>query len=792
MAPEPAAAPAGRGRRIQLRGTTQGVGLRPFIHRVARELDLTGSATNTGWGVEIEAYGRAEALEALTERLRRGSPGVAAVEAIDWEPLEGPPPDPARAPFHLGARSGPGPTAVPLAPDLAVCPACLAEVRHRGDRRHRYPFTSCTACGPRFSLARELPWERSRTSMADFPMCADCRREYETHGDRRHHAEANACPRCGPRLRFEGTGGPADEAPGLAAAVDALRGGAILAVRGVGGYHLVCDATDAEAVARLRTRKRRPAKPLAVMVADVAAARALAEIDAAEEALLCGPEAPIVLLRRRAAAPLPEAIAPGLPWVGLLLAYTPLHHLLLEGVGRPLVATSANPSGEPIVYRREDAARLEALVDGFLHHDREITAPCDDSVARVIDGRPALLRRSRGYAPRPLRLPEALPEPVLACGAELSNTFCLARGDRAWASQHLGDLGSPESADAYEQAVERMERWLGTRAAVVAHDLHPGYTSTRYAVARDARLRIPVQHHHAHVASAIAEHRLAGPVVGVVFDGTGLGTDGTAWGGELLLADAAGFERLATLRPILLAGGEAAIREVWRLGLAVLEDAFDGAAPLEALPLFRSLRAERIDGVRELLRRGVSCLPAHGAGRWFDALGAIVLDRPTAAHSGDVATRWNGSADPRACRPYPFDLRAPEPRPGPDAPQLELDLRPLVRAAVRDKLADRPAAEISGRFHATLAAAVTAALERLRATLAGRPVVLSGGCFQNALLSEQVAASLGRRGWAVHRHERVPPGDGGLALGQALVAAAALRRGVRREEDACVSAFRAA
>ena len=437
--------------------------------------------------------------------------------------------------------------------------------------------------------------------MTDFPRCAACRREYESPGDRRHHAEASACPDCGPRLVYESEGEDLEGTPALASAVQALRAGSIVAVRGVGGYHLVCDATDATVVARLRDRKRRPGKPFAVMVADVAAARVLAEIGAVEERLLRGPEASIVLLRRRASAPLAEAIAPGLPWIGLMLAYTPLHHLLLQGVGRPLVATSANPSGEPIVYRRTDCGRLRNLADGFLHHDREITAPCDDSVASVIGEKPCVLRRSRGHVPRPLALPAALSEPVLACGAELSSTFCVARGDRAWPSQYLGDLGSPEAADGYEQAVERMERWLGERAAVVAHDLHPDYTSTRYAKAREARLHVAVQHHHAHVASAIAEHHLAGPVVGVVFDGTGLGTDGTAWGGELLLADAAGFERLATLRPILLAGGEAAIREVWRLGLAVLDDAFVDAPPLEALPLFRALPPE-LAAVNDLAR----------------------------------------------------------------------------------------------------------------------------------------------------------------------------------------------
>ncbi len=764
------------GRRIRLRGTTQGVGLRPWIHGLARELSLVGSATNTRGGVEIEAWGSAGALERLLERLR----GAPAVEAIDQETLEGTPPPTPSGDFRLGSRATAGESCVPLSPDRAVCAACWAEVRDPRDRRYGYPFTSCTACGPRFTLARALPWDRAHTSMADFPLCAACRREHATPGDRRHHAEANTCPRCGPRLCLETPEGEAwpdgrgaGDALALETAVAALSRGAILAVRGIGGYHLVCDATDAEAVARLRKRKGRARKPFAVMVPDLAAARALAHVDAVEEGLLAGPEAPIVLLQRRADAPIAEAVAPGLPWLGLLLAYTPLHRLLVEGVGRPLVATSGNPSGEPIATGREEARRLSPLVDGFLHHDREITAPCDDSVARVFAGRPRVLRRSRGFAPLPLALPTVLPAPVLGCGAQLNATVCLAHGERAWPSPHLGDLGSPESADAWQRAVERLEDWVGARAEAIAHDLHPGYTSTRLAVAREAALHVPVQHHHAHVASAIAEHQLAGPVVGVVFDGTGLGRDGTAWGGELMLADAAGFVRLATLRAIPLAGGEAAIREVWRLALAVLEDAFDGAPPLEALPLFRTLPSERIDAVRALLRSGVRCLPAHGAGRWFDALGALVLGCPTADYSGDVAIRWNAEADPAARRPYPFDLREPDRRDGPDVPRLEIDLRPLVREAVSDTLSGRPASGISGRFHATLAAAVAAALERLGSAVSGRPVVLTGGCFQNPRLAEDVAAALAGR-FAVHLHERLSPGDGGLAVGQALIAGAAL------------------
>jgi hydrogenase maturation protein HypF len=760
------------GRRIRLAGMTQGVGMRPFIHRLALECGVTGRASNSSAGVSIEAFGSTDALERVLERLRSGDvPGE--IERVDWEPLA----DRAPRDFAIVRSSRDGEASIGLAPDLATCPECLAEISDPSDRRFGYAFTSCTDCGPRFTIVRELPYDRVRTSMDVFPQCTACEREYTTPGGRRHHAETNACPACGPSLRLTSRDGVAEGAVALDAAARRLAAGDVLALRGLGGYHLAADATNAQAVARLRARKHRPRKPFAVMVRDLAAARALARMSAAEERLLASGEAPIVLLRSRSDTPIAEAVAPGLPWIGLFLPYTPLHQLLLAALDRPLVMTSGNLSGEPIAFGVDEAEqRLTPLVDGFLHHDREITAPCDDSLARVIAGRPRLLRRSRGYVPRPLALRQPVPVPLLACGAHLANTFCLARGDRAWLSQHLGDLDSPEAASGFEQAVDRMERWLGTRVEVVAHDLHPHYASTRYALARDAGLHVPVQHHHAHAVAAMAEHGLEEPVLAVVFDGTGLGSDGSAWGGELLLADASGFERLAALRPIALAGGEVAIREVWRLALAALEDAFDGAPPLESLALFRSLDAGRVEGVRGLLRRGLRCLPAHGAGRWFDALGALVLDCPTSAHQGDVATRWNAVAEETDAPAYPFDLGASASSACEASAPLEIDLRPMLRAAVADQLSGRTVGHISARFHATLCAATAAALERLRPLTGVRPVVLSGGCFQNALLSEGMLRALGPR-WRVYSHERVPAGDGGIALGQALVAAAAARRG---------------
>lgn len=777
------------GRRIRVSGTLQGVGLRPYVRRVADGLGLAGSAINTASGVEIEAFGPEAALDALVESLRGTLPGVGHLDDLAWERIEGV----ALEGFRLGARPGqedaPGSAhparRIALAPDLALCTECRAELHDPGDRRFGHAFVSCTACGPRVTIARSLPWARAHTTMADMPLCARCRAEFEDPTGRRHHAETIACPACGPRLFLEeasqppGEGRVAEDEAALHAAARRLRAGATVALRGLGGYHIACRADASAAVERLRKAKRRPRKPFAVMVAHVEQARALAHLGETGRALLTSRAAPIVLLPRRRGAKVAPEVAPDLPWIGLMLAYTPLHVLLLEAVGAPLVMTSGNASGEPIVCAVQAAReRLGPFVDAFLHHDREIVAPCDDSVVREIGGDMAVLRRARGYFPGSLALPIAAPDPILAVGAQMANTVCVASGGLAHPSAHVGDLDSPEAADAHAAAIDRLERWLGARCEIVAHDLHPGYTSTRLARAREASLRIPVQHHHAHVAGALVELGTTDPVVGIAYDGTGAGTDGTAWGGEILLARPERFVRLATLRAIPLLGGEVAIREVWRLGLALLEDAFGADAPLDALPLFRTIAPDRLEAVRALHRSDFPAVPAHGAGRYFDAFGALFLDRDRATYSGDVAMHWNAVADPAEERPYAFALSTP---PGAGsrvghAPRLEIDLREAVRSAVADRLAGRGAPLIAGRFHATLGAATAAVLDRFREELRGRPVVLTGGCFQNALLAEHVGRALSHR-FAVHGPGRVPPGDGGISIGQAVVAAAVVRAG---------------
>jgi hydrogenase maturation protein HypF len=755
------------GRRIEIRGIVQGVGFRPWIWRLARENGIVGRVSNDSLGVTIEAFGNAPALESFLHGIRATPPPAAEIRKMECHAIA---PETA-SDFVIVPSRRTGDLQVSIPPDLPTCGECLSEIFDPGNRRYRYPFTNCTNCGPRFTIAREVPYDRPATTMASFRMCRLCQAEYDDPADRRFHAQPNACPACGPRvsaLTAAGDAVPWDEPIRDGAA--ALRAGLILAVKGLGGFHLACDATSPDAVARLRRRKRREEKPFAVMVRGIEEAEAIARISPEERKLLLSSERPIVLLERREAAGLAEEVSPGNPLVGLLLPYTPLHHMLLADAGRPLVMTSGNLSEEPIVCGNHEAlARLADIADAFLVHDREIESRCDDSVARVIAGGPVLLRRSRGWVPRPIPVEIPFDEPVLACGGHLKNTFCIGLGSSAYLGPHIGDLENLETLEAFEEAVSRMERFLRVEPRIVAHDLHPQYVSTLYALGARSGRKIAVQHHHAHVASAMAEHGLAGPVIGVAWDGTGYGTDATAWGGELLLCRLEGYERLATFRPVPLAGGDTAIREPWRIALALLLDAFPEGPSLERLPLFSAVDRRALDLARQMLEAGVAVARARGVGRYFDGFGSLFLSRPFSRHEGQIALAWNAAADPGETSSYPFslDLAASPP---------ELDLRPMLRGAVDDFLSGASAAAVSGRFHNTLAKAA-GALVRLAVQRAGAlPVVLTGGCFQNALLAERVLSQVEQSGGTrVFLHRRVPPGDGGLALGQAVVAGALAR-----------------
>lgn len=757
------------GRRIEIRGTVQGVGFRPWVYRLAREMRVRGRVRNDSAGVVIDAFATREALAQFVQRLHDSAPAASVIVSLDSHdiPVE-------RVEGFTIDESRPAPDRqVSIPPDLATCPECAREIRDPSNRRYRYPFTNCTNCGPRFTIATDVPYDRARTSMARFPMCPACQREYDDPADRRFHAQPNACQACGPRLTaVTAAGERIDHEDPIEVAARLLGAGLIVALKGIGGFHLACDATSEMAVLRLRRRKRRDEKPFAVMVRDLEAAERVAVLGPAERAVLLSTERPIVLATRRPESRLARSIAPGNPLVGVLLPYSPLHHLLMRDVDVPLVMTSGNVSDEPLAYRNTEAqARLAEIADLFLLHDRPIVTRCDDSVARIVAGRPMLLRRSRGYVPRPVTVSRPFAKPVLACGALLKNTFCIGAGDKAFLGPHVGDLENLETFDSFEDSIMRMERFLGVEPEVIAHDLHPDYFSTRYAQRRKGRRRA-VQHHHAHVASALAEHGLEGPVFGLVYDGTGYGADGTAWGGELLLADTRTFQRLATFRPIALPGGDAAIRSPWRTALAMLDDAFDGAPPIDDLRLFRLLSEEDVTVTRRMLSAGVNSPRAHGVGRYFDAFAAIALVRPHGTYEGQLAMEWNMAA--LAARGergrYPFEImRSKTP--------WELDLRPMIRDVAYELIGGEAPAVVAARFHNTLAAA-SAQLVRLAAILYGRrEVILTGGCFQNAHLAELLLNDL-TPAFDVLLHREVPPGDGGIALGQAVVASAC-------EDDVC-------
>jgi len=753
------------GLRIEISGVVQGVGFRPWVYRLATEEGLAGSVRNDATGVMIEAFGSKEALDMFVQRLAQSAPPAAAIRQLHARAI----PPVLTGAFRIVASGNARERRVSIPPDLPTCEACLSELFDPADRRYRYPFINCTNCGPRFTIVRDVPYDRAATTMAPFRMCSSCQAECDRPTDRRFHAEANACPECGPRLTLTtGDGTIVDCEDPVCAASAALASGRIVAIKGLGGFHLACDATSSEPVARLRQRKRRDEKPFAVMVGDLAHAEQIGALSDAERDLLTSVERPIVLARRHETSGLAPGVAPRNPLVGLLLPYTPLHHLIMREVARPLVMTSGNLSEEPIAYRNDEAvAHLGNVADLVLAHDREIVTRCDDSIARVIDGAPVLLRRSRGYVPRSITVPTFFDRPVLACGALLKNTFCIGAGDVAYLGPHIVDLENLDTYQAYEDAIERMERFLGIAPTVVGYDLHPEYLSTTYALSRPEIVKIGVQHHHAHVASAMAEHRLGGPVIGVAFDGTGHGTDGTAWGSEVLVAEYERFERVATMRPIALAGGDAAIRHPWRIALAILEDAFDGQAPLNSLRLFSLVPWQDVAVVRQMLAARLRSPLAHGAGRYFDAIGALALARPASKYEGQIALEWNVVADPTEKGTYAYVIDR-------GASPWVIDFRPMVRAVVRDLLANTPVPAISARFHNTLIAA-SADVVRATAAVYGRlPVVLTGGCFQNPRLAASLARELSST-FTVHLHHDVPPGDGGVALGQAVVAAARAR-----------------
>ena len=740
--------------RIEVAGIVQGVGFRPFVHSLAGRLGVAGWVANDGRGVVIEAEGETAAVAAFLAALRTGAPPLAVVDSV----AAGPAAPTGDKGFGIRASGPAGDRLALISPDVATCPDCLAELTDPADRRYGYPFTNCTNCGPRYTIIDDVPYDRERTTMAAFAMCPACRSEYDDPANRRFHAQPNACPACGPAYRLlDAAGRPLPGDP-LAETRRLVAAGKVAAIKGLGGYHLACDARDAAAVAALRARKIREDKPFAVMAGSLAAVRARCLADGAEEELLAGAARPIVLLAKGPGYDLAPAVAPATPWVGAMLPYAPVHWLLL-GPGDVWVMTSGNASDEPIAYEDGDAlGRLAGIADCFLVHDRPIRCRADDSVARVFRGRPYLLRRGRGYAPAPVRLPQPGPA-VLACGGELKNAFCLTRGDLAFMSAHVGDLENLATFDAYAASVDHYRRLFAVTPAVAAHDLHPDYLATRYAVASGLPC-VGVQHHHAHVAAVLAEHGERGPVIGVAFDGTGYGDDGHLWGGEFLLADLKGYTRLAHLAYLPLPGGAAAVREPWRLAAWLLHDLYGPAFVNRNIPFVRALPA----GWELLLAaaaRGVNAPLASGAGRLFDAAAALLGVRGRINYEGQAAVELELAAAGRPGRVLPYDFIAGSP--------ARLDFRPAFAAMVAALERGTPAADLAAAFHATLADAVAATVRRLAAATGVTRVALSGGVFQNVTLLGQVVSLL-EHDFTVLLHRRVPANDGGLALGQAAVA----------------------
>lgn len=738
---------------LAVHGAVQGVGFRPFVYRLAHELDLTGWVLNSAQGVFIEVEGPRTTLDGFVTRLGAEQPPQSRIISIESTWLDTVPYEQ----FEIRESRSGGVTTAFVLPDIATCDDCRREIFDPGDRRYRYPFTNCTNCGPRFSIIDALPYDRANTTMRQFEMCPACREEYENPLSRRFHAQPNACPACGPRLSLWDRDGTclAQGSVALGLVVAVLRGGGTAAVKGIGGFHLVVDAANEAAVLRLRERKRREEKPFALMYPSLERIRADCDVDATEERLLRSSEAPIVLLRRRqgAAASLADSVAPGNPYLGVMLPSSPLHHLLLADFGRAIVATSGNVSDEPICFEEHDALnRLGTIADVFLGHDRPIVRHVDDSIVRVMLGREMVLRRARGYAPLPVHLRADAP-PVVAVGGHFKNAVVVASGEQAFISQHIGDLESAASAAAFRDVLSSVGSLYDVTPETVVADKHPDYVSTHYA----RTLGIPmvqVQHHYAHVASCMAENDLAGAVLGVAWDGTGYGDDDTVWGGEFLVTDETSYTRAGSLRTFPLPGGDAAVREPRRAALGVLFAMFGDATSAMSVVGDAFAGSER-RLLLQALRRGVNSPMTSSAGRLFDAVAALTSLRLRSSYEGQAAFAVECAVDDSCTDAYPFELH------GRQTPFV-IDWAPMIRALIDDLAAETPRGTVATRFHNTLAKMIVAAAEHVGMAR----VVLTGGCFQNRELTERTVSRLQAAGFRPYWHQRVPPNDGGLALGQ--------------------------
>ncbi|HUE22753.1 MAG TPA: carbamoyltransferase HypF [Bryobacteraceae bacterium] len=739
-------------RQICIRGVVQGVGFRPFVHNLARRLGLAGYVLNSSAGVVAEVEGARNALDHFVESLRSEAPPLARIEEMlvaEIDPL-------GERDFTIRESQAQEGEFVLVSPDVATCPDCTRDFTDPANRRYGYAFTNCTNCGPRYTIIRDIPYDRPNTTMAGFRMCAACRAEYDDPGNRRFHAQPNACAECGPQL-----------SAAVTEAQRRLSEGAIVAIRGLGGFHLACDPRNDRAVRLLRERKRRSHKPFALMARDLAAVEAFCAVSADDRKALTSARRPIVILPRQAASGISAAVAPGNNTIGVMLPYTPLHHLLFAGAPRALdalVMTSGNLGEEPIVTSNEEAlVRLGPLADWFLLHNRDIYMRADDSVVRTFEGVERVLRRSRGFVPQAIDLGIEAAE-ILACGAELKNTFCLSKGRYAVLSQHIGDMQNYETLVFFEETLANLKKLFRVEPHAIAHDLHPGYLTTQYALRVPDLEKIGVQHHHAHIASCMAENGLRGKVIGVALDGTGYGTDGQIWGGEFLVADYGGFERRAHLRYVPLAGGDAAVRQPWRPALAYLADTFGPAAEFPELALWRDVPESQRKLVRSMIAHRVNTIETSSCGRLFDAVASLVGLRQEIDFEGQAAIELETIAADGVADGYAFGLDGDT-----------VDFRPAIERIVAEVRARMPAAVIAARFHNTVAEAIVEVCRRLRAGETLNRVCLSGGTFQNMKLLVRTLAGLRRLGFEVFIHAQVPPNDGGIALGQAVIATELLR-----------------
>lgn len=749
---------------MSIKGVVQGVGFRPFIYNLARSLELKGWVNNTTRGVELEVEGYEDVLADFVRRVNAEAPPLAVIEETEFAWLE-----PAHYDDFVIAESEAAEDKFTLvSSDTATCPQCLAELRDPGNRRYRYPFTNCTNCGPRFTIIKDVPYDRPATTMAGFPLCRHCLEEYHDPRDRRFHAQPNACPDCGPRVvLLDGRGVALPVPDPVAGAVKLLKEGYILAVKGLGGYHLVCDALNSSAVNLLRVRKSREAKPFAVMMRDLAVVKKHCRVSMAEEKVLSSCMCPIVLLKKKPSLTVAEAVAPGNRYLGVMLPYTPLHHLLFENGPEVLVMTSGNSSGEAIEYLDGEAVtNLGTIADYFLTHNRDIHIRTDDSVVRLFRGREMLLRRSRGYAPLPVKLPfEA--GGILAVGAELKNALCLTKKDMAFLSQHIGDLEQLSNLTAFNQAVGHLQKIFGIRPVAVAYDLHPGYQNSKYAQEMSYMAKVPVQHHHAHIASCMAENGLTGDVIGVAFDGTGYGSDGAVWGGEFFTGGYRGFTRWAHLAYVPLPGGAAAIKQPWRMAVSYLVTLL-GLDVVNKLPFFRAVEPQKLNSVQKLVTNWPGNVQTSSTGRLFDAVAALLGVRREISYEGQAAIELEQLAmENTGCPGYKFNIKQ-------DTIPWTIHMDAMFDEMIEEILHRRPVPEIASRFHKTVAELIAATCCRIRRETGVNSVVLSGGVFQNILLLRQSVNLLEVEGFTVYTHSKVPANDGGISMGQAVMAKMAM------------------